>query len=78
MGELQPNPRDGQSFDQIDMENLSHGPHGYVVDAKVIEAASVAIGTSAELVELSLVRAPAVPKRSWKSKARKTVISGGR
>ena len=50
LGESQPTPRDGQRFEQIDMEHLPHRPVGYVADARVIAAASAAVQLPAELV----------------------------
>jgi NACalpha-BTF3-like transcription factor/pimeloyl-ACP methyl ester carboxylesterase len=50
VGEPQPVPRDGQRFEQVDMEHLPHRPYGYVADERVIQAASEALQLSAELV----------------------------
>ncbi len=48
--------RDDQVFEQIDMQHLAHNPFGYVCDQRVVQAASEAVGLSADLVRrLSLV-----------------------
>ena len=55
VGDSHPVTRDGQSYEQTDMEHLSHGPFGYVNDERVQKAACEALGNSAELArQLSL------------------------